>query len=243
VPTGTGVFGQDTYTGVKVPGACNNDILVSISNNAGATFTGTTSDPRVEPVATTDSGQATTDQFWQWIAFTKNGKLATSYYDRQYGADETTGYSDVSLSSSGDYASWNVNRVTSASMPPPTQFAGQFYGDYSGLAAYTDEYPLWLDTMRSCSSARTPVRRRRLRRPAAAFTRRRRATWSRTTRTSTPLQSASRTASRSRSRKRKGPPIGRPLSLRGRKVRLTSSLRSTFRSRRTGRRFRSCASP
>ena len=98
--------GQNLFTGVKTVGACNNDILVSVSNNGGNTFTGTTVDPRALPSATNDPGQATTDQFWQWIAFTKNGKLATSYYDRQYGADETTGYSDVSLSSSGDYASW-----------------------------------------------------------------------------------------------------------------------------------------
>ena len=31
------------------------------------------------------------DQFWQWAAFNKDGKLAVSYYDRQYGNDETTG--------------------------------------------------------------------------------------------------------------------------------------------------------
>ena len=31
-------------------------------------------------------------------------------------------------------------------MPPPTQFNGQFLGDYSGLAAYTDAHPLWMDT-------------------------------------------------------------------------------------------------
>ena len=43
-----------------------------------------------------------TDQLWQWIDFTPTGKLATSYYDRQYGNDETTGYSDVSLSGSKD---------------------------------------------------------------------------------------------------------------------------------------------
>jgi hypothetical protein len=146
VPAGFSPFGQNLYTGVKTPGACNNDILVSVSNDGGATFTGTTADPRVEPVATTDAGQATTDQWWQWIAFTKNGKLATSYYDRQYGTDETTGYSDFSLSSSGSLSSWNISRVTSASMPPPTQFAGQFFGDYTGLAANTDAYPLWMDT-------------------------------------------------------------------------------------------------
>jgi hypothetical protein len=146
VPAGFSPFGQNLFTGVKTPGACNNDILISVSTDGGASFTGTTADPRVESTVNPDAGQATTDQFWQWIAFTKNAKLATSYYDRQYGNDEFNGYSDMTLSSSGDLASFATNRVTSASMPPPTQFAGQFYGDYSGLAAYTDAYPLWMDT-------------------------------------------------------------------------------------------------
>jgi hypothetical protein len=87
---------------VKTPGACNNDILVSVLNDRGQTFTGTTTDPRQLPSANTESGQATTDQFWQWISLTKNGKLATSYYDCQYGDVETTGNSDISLSGSGD---------------------------------------------------------------------------------------------------------------------------------------------
>jgi hypothetical protein len=87
---------------VKTPGACNNDILVSVLNDGGQTFTGTTTDPRQLPSANTESGQATTDQFWQWISLTKNGKLATSYYDCQYGDVETTGNSDISLSGSGD---------------------------------------------------------------------------------------------------------------------------------------------
>src|SRR2546423_13187230 len=146
--------GQDLYTGVKTPGACNNDILVSVSNNGGASFTGTTTDPRTLPVETTDPGQATTDQWWQWIAFTKNGKLGVSYYDRQYGTDETTGYSDFSISGSGDtpgYARWNVQRVTNSSMPPPTQFPesngfSAFWGDYTGLAADTGAHPIWSDT-------------------------------------------------------------------------------------------------
>src|SRR5207245_525848 len=82
VPTGTDpVTGQNLFTGVKVTGACNNDILLSVSNDSGNTFTGTTKDPRALTTSTTDSGQATTDQFWQWIAFNKNGKLAISYYD------------------------------------------------------------------------------------------------------------------------------------------------------------------
>lgn len=140
------VTGQNLFTGVKTPGACNNDILLSASTNAGATFTGTLTDPRTLTSATPDAGQAATDQFWQWIAFTKNGKLATSYYDRQYGTDETTGYLDFSLSGTGDMVNFAVNRVTSASMPPPTQFAGTFFGDYTGLAADTNAHPYWMDT-------------------------------------------------------------------------------------------------
>lgn len=140
------VTGQNLYSGVKTPGACNNDILISVSNDHGLTFTGTTTDPREMPVVTQDPGQATTDQFWQWQAFTKNGKLAVSYYDRQYGTDETTGFSDFSLSGSGDLVSFNTQRVTSSSNPPPTQFSGLFMGDYTGLAAYNSANPLWTDT-------------------------------------------------------------------------------------------------
>jgi len=146
VPTGFSVFGTNLYTGVKTPGACNNDILVSVSSDKGATFTGTTQDPRVQQVVTTDPGQATTDQWWQWIDFTKTGKLATSYYDRQYGSDEATGYSDVSLSGSKNLTDYGVKRATSSSMPPPTQFAGVFFGDYTGLVAPTNANPLWMDT-------------------------------------------------------------------------------------------------
>lgn len=146
-PTGFNpATGDNLFTGVKTPGACNNDIIVSVSNDHGLTFTGTTTDPRLMPVATQDPGQATTDQFWQWQGFTKNGKFAVSYYDRQYGADETTGFSDVSLSGSGDLSNYNVQRVTSSSNPPPTQFGGLFMGDYTGLAVYNNANPLWTDT-------------------------------------------------------------------------------------------------
>jgi hypothetical protein len=138
--------GANLYTGVKTPGACNNKILYSISNNGGATFTGTTTDPRALATVNTASGQAGTDQFWQWMGFTKTGKLAVSYYDRQYGTDETTGSSDMSLSGTGDLTNWVVDRVTSSSMPPPTEFAGDFLGDYSGLAVNDNAYPLWTDT-------------------------------------------------------------------------------------------------
>ncbi len=90
-PAGFSAAGLPTYTGVKTLGACNNDILVSISTNGGGTFTGTVTDPRALTSATRASGQATTDQWFQWIGFTKTGGLAISYYDRQYGDDEITG--------------------------------------------------------------------------------------------------------------------------------------------------------
>jgi hypothetical protein len=151
IPTGTAANGDNTFTGVKTPGACNNKILLSVSNDSGASFTGTTTDPRLLATVNQDPGQALTDQWWQWLAFNKNGKLAVSYYDRQYGDDETTGFSDISLSGSGDIANFGVSRVTSSSMPPPTQFPnsrgnGTFLGDYSGLTAVNNAMPLWSDT-------------------------------------------------------------------------------------------------
>jgi hypothetical protein len=146
--------GQNLFAGVKTPGACNNDILVSVSSNGGASFTGTTVDPRALPSATSDSRQAISDQWWQWIGFTRNGQLATSYYDRKYGDDETTGFSDISISTSSSspaYAKWNVHRVTTSSMPLPTQFPDSggfsvFWGDYAGLTVTDMAYPIWSDT-------------------------------------------------------------------------------------------------
>lgn len=163
VPAGfSPATGQNLFTGVKTPGACNNDILESVSNDAGLTFTGTTTDPRALTPVTQDPCQAVSDQFWQWETFTKTGKLAVSYFDRQYNQtpssntttcqpttvpyDEATGYSDVSLSGSGDYAQFVTQRVTSSPMPFPTQFGGTFYGDYSGLSGVDNAYPLWMDT-------------------------------------------------------------------------------------------------
>src|SRR5437764_555326 len=154
VPTGFDpATGQNLFTGVKTIGACNNDILISVSNNGGNTFTGTTVDPRALPSVNTDAGQATTDQWWQWIAFTKNGKLAASYYDRQYGTDELTGFSDFSLSGTGNASgtSFGVSRASSGSMPVPTQFPesngfSAFWGDYTGLTAADNAYPFWSDT-------------------------------------------------------------------------------------------------
>lgn len=145
-PTGFAADGQNTFTGVK-DGGCNNDILYSVSTDGAASFSGGAIDPRQLPVVTDGPRQAQTDQFWQGAAFTSKGVLVASYYDRAYGSDSSTGYSDVTVSASRDRVGFAHRRATSSSMPPPTQFAGQFYGDYSGLAVTdTTAYPLWSDT-------------------------------------------------------------------------------------------------
>ena len=147
------VFGTNLYTGVKTPGACSNKILISVSTNGGATFTGTTTDPRQLPVVNQAPGQVHTDQWWQWSAFTPSGKLAVSYYDRQYGQDEFNGNMDISLSGSNNgVQQFNAARVTSTSMPVPTEFPDAqgnslFFGDYSGLSVINQTaHPLWMDT-------------------------------------------------------------------------------------------------
>ena len=142
--------GINLYTGVKTPGACNNKILLSVSKDGGATFTGTTTDPGNETLVTQSPGQNGTDQFWQWSAYTRDGKLAVDYYDRQYGNDETTGSSDFSLSGSDDLTHFGQTRLTSSSMPAPTEFygtnGGLFYGDYVWLSASDKAYSIWSDT-------------------------------------------------------------------------------------------------
>jgi len=149
-PTGFADDGNPTYTGVKTAGACANKILLSVSTNGGSTFSGTGADPRTEQLVTQSPGQKHTDQFWQWSTYTRDGKLAVDYYDRQYGNDETTGSSDFSLSGSNNLTNFGQVRVTSSSMPAPTQFegpaGGQFYGDYVWLTAADKAYPIWSDT-------------------------------------------------------------------------------------------------
>ena len=132
------------YDGVKTAGACNNDIVVSRSDDGGRTFTGTTGDVRRLPTARDDDPRA--DQFFHWADFDARGRLAVSFYDRAYGNDQLTGFSDFSLSGSADLRDYATVRLTSPSMPPPTQFAGGFFGDYTGLTADGRAHPMWSDT-------------------------------------------------------------------------------------------------
>jgi hypothetical protein len=145
------ITGGNLYIGAKTAGACNNKIMLSVSNNSGASFTGSTTDPRLLPVVNTANGQTRTDQWFQWAAFTPRGTLVTSYYDRAYGSDETTGDMDYSVSTSTNLSSFKVTRATSGSMPLPTQFPdghgnGQFIGDYTGVSALSGANPIWSDT-------------------------------------------------------------------------------------------------
>lgn len=144
--------GVNLYSGVKTSGACANKILLSVSSNSGASFNGTGVSPTTMTVVNQDSGQTHTDQWWQWSAFGSDGTLAVSYYDRQYGSDETSAQMDFTLSSSSNLTTFDQRRATSSSMPSPTMFPDAqgnsvFMGDYTGLTVGGDEaHPLWTDT-------------------------------------------------------------------------------------------------
>jgi hypothetical protein len=139
---------QNLYTGVKTSGACHNAIVMSVSNDGGASFTGSSQDVRSLPVAESTAAQRSTDQYFHGMAFNSSGKLVVGAYDRSYGSDETTGFSDISVLTSANLKSFNKSqRVTTASMPPATEFSGTFFGDYAQLAvAGKTAHPVWSDT-------------------------------------------------------------------------------------------------
>jgi hypothetical protein len=142
-------FSKDTggskYSAVGVAGGCNNDIIRSISTDGGATFTGTSTPVDQLPTP----GGTAEDQWWQWTAQTPDHNAVTSFYDRRYGNDTSTGYMDFTLvRGNGD-----VRRVTDFSIPPSNEFPGAngyslFLGDYTGLAVGSDgnAHPAWADT-------------------------------------------------------------------------------------------------
>jgi hypothetical protein len=130
--------GLNLYTGAGTT-ACNNQILQSESTNAGASFNGTTTDPRSMPVVGTQDKLA--DEFWQWTGISSRGKVVVGYYDRQYGDDNTNGASDYSVSVNGE-----SSRVSNVSSPAPTEFGGLFYGDYNVLSVVGNRaWVTWTD--------------------------------------------------------------------------------------------------
>lgn len=137
------------YDGVGVVNGCNNDIVISTSNDGGATFDGATT-PVSQLPSRNDEGEQLADQWFQWSTLDRaGGKLfGDSYYDRKYGNDEQTGNMDYTLATTTGHV-----RVTDVSMPPSNEFPGAsgyslFMGDYTGLGIGRDgvAHPAWEDT-------------------------------------------------------------------------------------------------
>jgi hypothetical protein len=148
-------FNPDTglprYDGVGERNGCNNDIVVSVSDDAGASFTGTTAPVWELPSVNDERGGRLADQWWQWAATNpKTGRVAVAYYDRKYGDAQQTGAFDITMRrGNGDHV-----RVTNRTLPPTQEFpeagasTGTFLGDYMGLAVGSDgvAHPIWTDT-------------------------------------------------------------------------------------------------
>jgi hypothetical protein len=148
-------FSPDTglplYEGVGEPGGCNNDIVLSVSTDAGASFTGTTTPVWELPSVSDERPGHLADQWWQWAAHNpKTGRVTVAYYDRKYGNAQETGDFDITMRrSNGDHV-----RVTNRTLPPTQEFpeagasTGVFLGDYMGLAVGSDgtAHPIWTDT-------------------------------------------------------------------------------------------------
>lgn len=136
------------YAGVKEINGCNNEIVLSTSDDGGKTFTGTNTDVRKMPLATGEGRQASTDQYLPALSFTDRGTLVLSYLDRQYGQASTTGGADVSLSIMKDISKPRIKRVTTSTMPVPSQHdLGRYYGDWMRLdVSGSVAHPIWSDT-------------------------------------------------------------------------------------------------
>jgi hypothetical protein len=150
VPDGfSATTGLPLYQGVGVVDGCNNDIVVSVSSDGGASFSGTSAPVSSLP-SRNDEGKQLADQWFQWTAKTPGGVSVSSYYDRKYGDDQSSGFMDFTLAV--DVAGSHV-RVTDRSLPPSNDFPGTsgfstFLGDYTGMAVGADGavHPAWADT-------------------------------------------------------------------------------------------------
>jgi hypothetical protein len=144
--------GLPLYEGVGEANGCNNDIVLSVSTDAGASFTGTTTPVWVLPSLSDERrGGRLADQWWQWAALNpRTGRVTLAYYDRKYGDAQQSGAMDITMRrSNGRHV-----RVTNRSLPPTQEFpepgasSGIFLGDYMGLAVGSDgiAHPIWTDT-------------------------------------------------------------------------------------------------
>jgi hypothetical protein len=126
--------------------------VVSVSTDAGASFTGTATPVEQLPsISDERPGGPFADQWWQWAALNpETGRVTTAYYDRKYGDAQQTGFMDITLRR-GDGSHM---RVTNRSLPPTQEFpeagasSGVFLGDYMGVAVGSDgvAHPVWTDT-------------------------------------------------------------------------------------------------
>ena len=94
---------------------------------------------RAQPAAAGSALKAGKDINYEGVGgpvdFDENGDPTEAYIGiYQYGADNNIGFSDITVSQSRNLATFRHDRATSSSMPPPTQFAGTFYGDYIAIA-------------------------------------------------------------------------------------------------------------
>ncbi len=125
---------------------CDNDVFLSISNNGGTTWGA--------PINVSDlGGDGKKAAQWQpWSAVAPNGVLYIAYYDRKYGACETTGCNDITLARRSPGGTFSYRRITTASMPNLTPannpVQAGFLGDYMWVA--TDKFGaahiVWADT-------------------------------------------------------------------------------------------------
>ena len=138
---------QPLYDGVKTPGACNNDIVISRSTNGGADVH-RRHDRRARAAGGTRAPTSATDQFWQWAAFDPQRaprRVLLRPRLRQRRDDRLLGHQPVGhRATARDFA---TTRVTTARCRRRRSSTGTFFGDYSGLSAGDDAaHPFWMDT-------------------------------------------------------------------------------------------------
>ncbi len=116
------------------------DILVSRSTDRGVTWSA--------PVRVNDDPMGNgRHQFFPWLAVGPDGTVHVIFYDNRLG--DGTLFNLFYTRSTDKGVTWSPNqRVSSTSSSPNTpEFAGEFIGDYNGLAvSELATHPFWTDT-------------------------------------------------------------------------------------------------